>query len=124
MPKSKKVKKLDDGKYRIIKISRAAIFEFIYESIIDNQKSFFDLLSDTNFTSHHDINFENGEFISLISNSSNNLQLPEGIDLQLLMANMKDTTDTLYAPNRYIELSLEDIIEIQSRGTNKFAKES
>jgi ATP-dependent DNA helicase RecG len=31
--------------------------------------------------------------------------------------------DTLYAPNRYVELSLEDIIEIQSKGTSKFAKE-
>lgn len=123
MPKSKKVKHLAEGKYRIIKISKEAIFEFIYESIIDNQKVYFNLLSDLNFTSHHDINFETGEFITLIGNDSDKLQLPEGVDLQQLMINMKDTADTLYAPNRYVELSLEEIMTIQSKGASKFAKE-
>ena len=48
MPFFKKQEKtIPDGKYRVIKIGKDALFEFIYESIIDNQECFFDVSDGT-----------------------------------------------------------------------------
>lgn len=113
-----KTRKLQDNKYRIIKISKEALFEFIYESIIDNQKNFFDVTDETKITSHFDIDYATGEFIALIHNSSQNikkaLELSEDINLKKLLHKMNDTTTTLFAPNRYVELSLDEILTIQN----------
>jgi hypothetical protein len=115
MPKRKN-NNLNDNKFRIIKISRDALFEFIYESVIDKQGSFFDITDVTKVVSHHDINFDTGEYICLIHNDNNEtLQLPKEIDLNKLLSKMPDTTKTMYAPNRYVELSLDEIINIQSK---------
>ena len=115
-----KNKKLDKGKYRVIKISKEALWEFIYESVIDNQEIFFDVSDGTTIASFFDINFERGDFICLIKNCVDEeptkvLQLPEGIDLQVLLNNMEDTTSTMYQPNRYKEFSLDEIMSLQSK---------
>ena len=39
--KKKEEKKIPDNTYRVIKISKDALYEFIYESFIDNQEIFF-----------------------------------------------------------------------------------
>ena len=44
MKKQKKQKKLDENTVRVIKISKEALFEFIYESFIDEQKRFSTLM--------------------------------------------------------------------------------
>ena len=105
---------VEKGKFRVIKISQEALWEFIYESMIDQQEDYFDIPDITKITSHFDINFETGEFICLIR-SDEPLRLPEGIDLKLLLANMEDTTNTLYQSKRYKEYSYDKLRAIQSK---------
>lgn len=108
-------KKLDNDKFRIIKIGREALWEFIYESMIDHQEQFFGIKG-TGFTSHFDINYETGDFIFLINNDEKYpLSLPDEIDLQKLLEKMDNTTTTLFAKNRYVELTLQEIEEIQGK---------
>jgi hypothetical protein len=115
MPKSKKAKNLKNNQYRIIKISKDALFEFIYESIIDKQAAFFDIPDVTKIVSHHNVNFETGEYIIIVHNDNKKtLKLPEDIDLGKLLSRMPDTTSTLFSENRYVELTLKEIKDIQS----------
>jgi len=102
-------RKLEKGKYRIIKISKEALWEFIYESIIDKQGIFFDISDETVITSHHDIDFESGNYICLVKNNIDS----EQIDLQALLNNMEDTTQSLYEPNRYREFSIDELVTLQ-----------
>jgi len=113
----KNKKELEKDKYRVIKISKEALWEFIYESIIDNQDVFFDISDVTTITSHHDIDFENGNYICLIKSDTDDrpLRLTEEINLQVLLNNMEDTTESLYQDNRYKEFSLDEIKALQSK---------
>lgn len=111
-------KTLDENSVRVIKISKKALFEFIYEKLIDDEEMFFDVdLLDV--TSTFDINFERGEFICCVSKSEdangNILRLPEGIDLQTLMMNIPDTTATMFADNRYKEFTKEELVELSKK---------
>lgn len=83
--------------------------------MIDKQEDFFDIPDVTKIISHHDINFETGEYICIINNCSHNsLDLPSEIDMKKVMAKIPDTTDSLYSPNRYIKLTLDQLKDIQS----------
>ncbi len=59
-------KKLREDRVRIIKIGKDALWEFIYESMIDNLEPFFDIADATKELSSHDIDFETGDYICLI----------------------------------------------------------
>lgn len=111
-------KKLNDNSVRVIKISKEALFEFIYEKFIDDEEMFFDVdLLDV--TSTFDINFERGEFICCVSKAEDAegkiLKLPEEIDLQQLMKNIADTTSTMFADNRYKEFTKEELVELSKK---------
>jgi hypothetical protein len=111
---------MDKNKYRIIKISQDALCEFICESIIDNSGDFFDVSDVTEITSHHYVDFKNGNYICLVKSINDDetakaLELSAEIDLQKLLNNMEDTTDSLYQPNRYKEFSLDEIKALQSK---------
>ena len=114
----KKTKKLDENSVRVIKISKEALFEFIYEKFIDDEEIFFDVdLLDV--ISTFDINFERGEFICCVSKAEDAegkiLKLPEEIDLQQLMENIPDTTSTMFAGNRYKEFTKEELIALSKK---------
>ncbi len=111
-------KKLDENSVRVIKISKEALFEFIYEKFIDDEEIFFDVdLLDV--TSTFDINFERGEFICCVSKAEDAdgkmLKLPEEIDLQRIMKNIPDTTATMFAKNRYKEFTKEELVELSKK---------
>jgi len=110
-----KKKKLDENSVRVIKISKDALFEFIYEKFIDDEEIFFDV-DLLEITSHFDINFERGEFICCVSKSEdadgNVLRLPEEINLQNLMINIPDTTTTMYADDRYKEFTKDELVKL------------
>ena len=55
-------KELNDDEVRVIKISKEALFEFIYEKFIDDQDLYLDV-DPLDVTNAFDINFERGEFI-------------------------------------------------------------
>lgn len=107
---------IEQGRFRVIKISKEALWEFIYESIIDKQEDYFDIKDITKIISHFDINFETGEFICLLKGfdeTPDSFGLPEGIDLQLLLKNMEDTTSSLFQSERYKEYSYDELRSIQ-----------
>ena len=111
-------KKLNENSVRVIKISKEALFEFIYEKFIDDQGEFFDV--DTLDVIHtFDINFEQCGFIFCVSKAEdakgNILMLPEDIDLQRLMEKIPDTTSTMFAGNRYKEFTKEELIALSKK---------
>ena len=113
----KKQKKLDENTVRVIKISKEALFEFIYESFIAEQKTFFDVDA-LDVTDYFDINFERGEFIFCVAKGEDAngefLRLPKEINLQNLMKNLPDTTESMLAPKKtlYKEFTKEELVEL------------
>ena len=101
-----KKKTIPDDKYRVIKIGKEAIFEFLYESIIDRVETFFDVSDSTTVVTGFDIDWDKGEFICIARNEmSENEHLQIDVDLKELLSKLEITTDTLFQNNRYIELS-------------------
>ncbi len=111
MFKKKENKTIPNGEYRVIKISKDAIFEFLYEKIIDNQEDFLDISDVTTISSCFDMNWETGEFICIAKNSQDDPKeaLNFDIDTQKLISKLEDTTTTLYADERYIKISAEEM---------------
>ena len=105
-------KRIPDNKYRIIKIGKEALFEFLYESFIDNEEKFFDISDGTTIVTSFDIDWDKGEFICIARN-----ELPEGIehlqfdvDTTELLTKIETTTDSLYSGGkRYIEVLKSDV---------------
>lgn len=111
-------KELAENNVRVIKISKKALFEFVYEKFIDNQDDFLDV-NPLDVTNVFDINYERGEFIFCAYKSEDEqgriLELPKEINLQQLMVNMQDTTSTMYADGRYKEYTKEELIELSRK---------
>lgn len=106
----KKEKSISDGKYRVIKIGKDALFEFIYESFIDNQECYFDITDGTKIATNFDIDWNTGEFICIArNNNGKNEHLQFDIDLKALLSKLQDTTETMFTDKRYIEMSEEQI---------------
>jgi len=107
---SNKVKHLKNNTCRVIKIDKEALFEFIYEKMIDNQEEFFDIIDGTVVTSHHMFDPVSGEYICLINDDRN--KLPDIFDIEKLLLKIPQTTDSLYSPNRYKEITIEEIVNL------------
>ena len=104
-------KRIPDDKYRIIKIGKEALFELICEAFKDSEEEFFDVTDATTIVKSFSIDWEKGEFLCIARN-----ELPEeeehlqfDVDTNELISKIKNTTDTLFAPNRYIEVSKDCI---------------
>ncbi len=105
-------KVIPENKYRVIKIGKEALFEFIYEKMIDNQELYFDVTDGTSIVTTFDIDWETGEFIAVARSEydedKEHLQF-DGIDTRKLLKNMKDTTETMFYEKRYAELDEQEI---------------
>ena len=105
-----KEKTIPQGSYRIIKIGKDAIYEVLREYITDHQKAFSDITDGTKIVKLFDIDWEKGEFICVArSDYGDDERLQFSIDAEQLLAKLPNTTDTLFAPNPFIELSEEEI---------------
>lgn len=111
----KKKKQMSQNSVRVIKISKDALFEFIYENMIDDQEIFLDVDS-LSVSSSFDIDWENGQFIFCAHKSEDEngafIEFPKGIDLQKLMRRLPDTTSTMYEDCRYREYTKDELIEL------------
>ena len=118
----KRRKAVEDGKYRIIKISEKALLEFIQTKFEWSEGAFFDV-DILDVTSCLEIDLGTGDLMCLIykaeDKQGNRIRLPEEVDLEKLLRNMEDTKSTLLALDRYVELSLDQILEIQARDSGK-----
>lgn len=111
--KKKPEKKISDNTYRVIKISKEALYEFIYESFIDNQETFFDVTDGTKIVTSFDMDWENDSFTIVAQNFDEELAMYKDIDVKKISKVIDDTTKTMYADNRYIELTQEQLDAIQ-----------
>lgn len=108
---------MDKEKVRVIKISKEALFEYIYENFIANQDEYLDV-NKTEVSDYFDIDYENGHFIFCAIKSEdedgNILSMPSEINLQKLMKIIPDTTDSMLSPNRkyYKEYSKDELAEL------------
>ena len=116
--KKKSKNELPENSVRVIKISKEALFEFIYEKFIEDQEDFLDV-DPLEVANAFDINFERGEFIfcAYKSEDSNGriIELSKEIDLQRVMANIPDTTNTIFYEDRYKDYTKEELIEISKK---------
>ncbi len=113
--KKKIEKKIPDNTYRVIKISKDALFEFIYESFIDNQETFFDVTDGTKINHHFNIDWESGSFTIVAENANDEAPFYSDIDVEKISKAIEDTTNTMYADDRYIELTQEQLDAIQEK---------
>ena len=108
---------MDKEKVRVIKISKQALFEYIYENFIANQDEYLDV-NKTEVSDYCDIDYENGNFIFCAIKSEDEdgsfLSMPSEIDLQKLMKIIPDTTDSMLSSNRklYKEYSKDELAEL------------
>ncbi len=104
-----KKKTIADDKYRVIKIGKEAIFEFLYESFTDKLETFFDVSDSSSIVTRFEIDWDKGELICIARNEkSENEHLQFDVDSKELLSKLEATTDTLFQNNRYIELSKYD----------------
>ena len=97
MFKKKKIeKKIPDNTYRVIKISKDALFEFIYESFIDNQETFFDITDVTKIATSFDIDWENDSFIMVAQNANDELPFGKEIDVKKISPMIYNSFSYLY----------------------------
>ena len=113
--KKKAEKKIPENTYRVIKISKEALFEFIYESFIDNQETFFDITDGTKIITSFNMDWEDGSFIMIAQNCKDEPPFYNEVDVNKISRTIDDTTDTMYADNRYIELTQEQLDVIQEK---------
>lgn len=106
----KKEKTIPEGKYRIIKIGKDAIYEVLREYIIDNQEDFFDVTDGTKIVTHFEMDWTKGEFICIARNNyGENEHLQCNIDTKELLSKTQDTTETMFIDKIYVEISEEEI---------------
>ena len=109
---------LDKDTVRVIKISKDALFEYIYENLVDDQEDFLNV-NCLDVSTAFDMDFENNKFIFCAYKSEDEneqiLVLPEEIDLKRIMHNMEDTTSTLFCENRYKDYSVKELIELSKK---------
>lgn len=102
-------RKIPDGKYRVIKIGKDAIYEVVQEYFKDHLEAFFDISNSSTAVTRFDIDWDKGEFICIARNElTENEHLQFDIDTQKLFSKLENTTDTLFTDNRYVELSKSD----------------
>ena len=104
-------KRIPDDKYRIIKIGKEALFEVICEFIKENEEDFFDVSDSTTIVKSFAMDWEKGEFICLARDELHEEEehLQFDVDAYELISKIDDTTDTLFAPDRYIEVPKSEI---------------
>ncbi|AVM69459.1 hypothetical protein C3V36_09515 [Lachnospiraceae bacterium oral taxon 500] len=105
---------MEDNVCRIIKISKEALLEFIYENFINQEEKLFDLDTKVGISNYFDINWETGEFLFLAHNGEdaeeNTIPFPKDIDIKKVMGKLPDTTDSvLNSAKNYKELTFEEL---------------
>ena len=105
---------MEDNVCRIVKISKEALLEFIYENFINQEEKLFDLETKVGISNYFDINWETGEFLFLAHNGEdaeeNIIPFPKDIDIKKVMGRLPDTTDSvLNSTKNYEELTFDEL---------------
>jgi hypothetical protein len=109
------MKRLKTGRARVIKISKEALFEFIYEKFIEEQSQLLEV-EPTEVADRFELNFADGDFIFAAYRyedpEGNFLSMPGQIDLRKVMKNIPDTTPSMFSPigKLYREYTFDELI--------------
>jgi len=111
----KKHTPLTNDEVRVIKISEAALYEFIYEKFIDDQDTYLDV-DNLSVTDSFYMDWENRQFIVCAYKTEDEngelLEFHESIDIEKLINKIPDTTESMYSNNIYkifTKKELEDL---------------
>lgn len=99
----------------MIKISRDALYELIYETIIDRMDIYLDIPDRTKIGGYTwKLDWETGTFLFAVKgeDGTENPNMSE-LDLDALMEHMPDTTPSMYQEKRYRELTRKELRDIQ-----------
>ena len=111
----KKKQLLNDDEVRVIKIGADALFEFIYEQFNDDQETYLDV-DPLSVTDSFYVDWENRQFIVCAYKTENSkgelLKLPANMSFEKLIKRIPNTTESMYAPNRYRKYTKAEIEEI------------
>ena len=116
MKMKKRQKKLNKDEVRVIKISKDALFEFIYESFIEEQKKLMNV-NPMKVIDTFDIDWDGEQFIFCVHKSETSkgkpIQLSKDIDLKKLMNKLPDTTKSMFAGGKlYKSYTQDELIEL------------
>jgi hypothetical protein len=113
--RKRKKQDMNENDVKVIKISKEALFEFIYEQFIANEELFLDV-SPLDVSNSFEMDWENGQFIFCAHKSEdlngNYISFPKEIDLQKVMKNIPDTTSTILSANRFRKYTKGELIEL------------
>ena len=108
-------KKLDENTVRVIKISKDALFEFIYEQFIAEQEIYLETDS-LEVANAFEFDEKNGEFIfcayKFEDEKGRFIELPKEINLANVMKNIPDTTQTMFGKKRYKDYTKKELAEL------------
>ena len=102
--------------FRFIKIDEHAIFEFVYEMFIENQKKYFDV-NELEVSNVFYMDWDKREFTFCafddMDEHGNIRRFPETIHFQRLAKNMPVTTSSMFTSDRYVSYSLDELMQMQ-----------
>lgn len=108
-------KKLDENTVRVIKISKDALFEFIYEQFNAEQEIYLETDS-LEVANAFEFDEKNGEFIfcayKFEDEKGRFIELPKEINLKNVMKNIPDTTQTMFGKKRYKDYTKKELAEL------------
>ncbi len=110
---------MKDNECRIIKIEKAALYEFIYENFIANHEELMDLDA-VGCMNTFAINWESGEFIFCAHKDENEkceiVPFPKDIDVNELLKVIPTTTTSVLEPGKnYKDYSFDELRELQKK---------
>jgi hypothetical protein len=92
---------IDKDTVRVIKISKQALTEFIYENFVAGQEKYLDVKA-TEVSDYFEFDPKTGEFIFCAVKSEDEdgkfLTMPEKVDLKKVMKNIPDTAESVLGP--------------------------
>ena len=106
---------LTNDEVRVIKISEAALYEFIYEKFIDDQDTYLDV-DNLSVTDSFYMDWENRQFIVCAYKTEDEngelLEFHESIDIEKLINKIPDTTESMYSNNRYKKFTKKELEDL------------
>ena len=107
---------MDDNVLRVVKIDKEAVYEFIYENFIANQKELLGINS-SDVINNFEMDWEKGEFIFTAYKQEDAegeiISLPKEIELQKLLKRLPITTDSVLSAGQiYKDYTYEELSRI------------
>lgn len=107
---------MEDNVLRVVKIDKKAVYEFIYENFIANQKELLGINS-SDVINNFEMDWEKGEFIFTAYKQEDAegeiISLPKEIEIQELLEKLPITTDSVLSAGQiYKDYAFEELSRI------------